>query len=174
MQRLEQTVLASSYGTTLNDERWLLDDGRTVARTVVRRPDAAAVVALDGDGLVIAVRQERAAVGEPALLEIPAGKIDAGEAPETAALRELEEEAGVQAGRVVSLGVIYPSPGYTAERIHLFLATELVETAQSLDEGEVVELERLPIEDALASTEDAKSIVALTRAQAVLAARANE
>ncbi len=90
-------------------------------REVVEHPGAAAVLVLDAEGRVLVVRQPREAAGK-ALWEIPAGKLEPGEAPEEAARRELLEETGLSASTLVPLGVIYPTPGYSGEVIHLFLA----------------------------------------------------
>jgi ADP-ribose pyrophosphatase len=91
-------------------------------REVVRHPGAAAIVALTGDGEVILVRQLREAVGKR-VLEVPAGVLDVrGEEPEAAAVRELHEETGYRAEGVEPLGAVYSSPGFSDERIELFLA----------------------------------------------------
>lgn len=90
-------------------------------REVVEHPGAAAVLVLDRQGRVLVVRQPREAAGK-ALWEIPAGKLEPGETPEEAARRELLEETGLAANNLVPLGAIYPTPGYSNEVIHLFLA----------------------------------------------------
>jgi len=90
-------------------------------REVVEHPGAAAILVLDGEGRVLLVRQPRTAIGRE-LWEIPAGKLEPGEPPEEAARRELREETGLSAEALVPLGAIYPTPGYSNEVIHLFLA----------------------------------------------------
>ena len=100
-------------------------DGAKFRRQVVRHPGAACVVPLLDDGRVVLVRQYRASIDE-LLLELPAGKLDvAGEAPEAAAARELEEEIGKRAGKLERLARFYNTPGFTDERGILYLATEL-------------------------------------------------
>ena len=102
-------------------------------REVVEHPGAAAVLVLDAEGRVLVVRQPREAAGK-ALWEIPAGKLEPGEAPEEAARRELLEETGLSASTLVPLGVIYPTPGYSGEVIHLYLAREVGGKAEARSE----------------------------------------
>src|SRR3712207_7219723 len=107
------------------------EGGQTYVREVVRHPGGAAVVPLFEDGGVAFVSQYR----HPArkyVLELPAGKLDPGERPAEAAARELEEELGVVAGRLEQLSEFYTTPGFCAERLWVFLATELRETESRL------------------------------------------
>jgi len=154
-------------------DRVELPNGRPVELEVVRHPGAAAVVPVDRDGNVLLVRQYRHATSGW-LIEVPAGKLDAGEDPETCARREVEEETGHRAGRLDPLGWIWTTPGFTDERIWLFLARDLTVTEQRLEHDEVLTVERLPIAEAAARAAageivDAKSVCALLRAAAVLA-----
>lgn len=129
---------------------------------IVRRVDAVAIVAVH-DGHVVLVRQERAPAGR-ALLELPAGKIDAGEEPEGAARRELGEECGLHGGTWRHLSTVWTTPGFCDERVHLFLATELEEGDASPNEHEDVELVRWPVsevEQRLREVEDAKTLAGL-------------
>jgi ADP-ribose pyrophosphatase len=137
-------------------------------REVVHHPGACAVVALTPGLEVLLVRQVREAVGE-ALLEIPAGILDvAGEDASDCAARELLEETGHRAVRIEPLATIYTSPGFTDERIHLFLAG----VADGVPEGggeEDVEVIRMPLDEAIAEIEgggikDAKSVAGLLMA----------
>jgi ADP-ribose pyrophosphatase len=135
---------------------------------IVRHRGAAAVVPVDAEGTVWMVRQYRYATGG-FLLEIPAGKLDGGEAPDTCARRELEEEVGRRAGTLVPLGFIWTTPGFTDERIWLYLATDLDAAEQRLERDEWLTVERRPLEEALRLAEngtiaDAKSVCALLRA----------
>ena len=142
----------------------VLPDGRPCKREVVVHSGGAAVLCVQG-GKVALVRQFRYAYGE-AIYEIPAGKLNAGEDPMLAAKRELEEETGLQAGRLVHLFTLYPTPGYTNEKIYIYEAEDVQAGAQRLDEGEFLNVEYMPVRDALSMVEngtirDAKTIVAL-------------
>ena len=112
-----------------------MPDGQIKRREVVRHPGAVALIALDGRGHVLMERQMRIAVGE-VITEIPAGKIDPGETPEQAAVRELSEETGYTAGRLEYLFPMGTAIGYSDEILHFFLATELEEGEAHLDSGE--------------------------------------
>lgn len=105
----------------LRDDEVRLPNGLPTRRVVVEHPGAAAVVASDPQGRIVLVRQYRYPIEEN-LLEIPAGKLDAGEDPEKCARRELNEETGLTARTLVPLGAIYTSPGFCNERIYLFWA----------------------------------------------------
>ena len=142
-------------------------------REIAGHPGAVAIVALDDHDRVLLVRQFRTAAGR-ALLEIPAGTLDAAEDgaiedPAVAAPRELEEETGHRAGGWRFLTRFYTAPGFTNELMHLFLATDLHPADDGRlepDEDERLELIRLPWEEAVAAVErgeiaDAKSIVGL-------------
>lgn len=145
-----------------------LPNGHRIDLDVVHHPGASAVVPFLAPDRVLMIRQYRfAARGE--LWEVPAGKLDPGESPEACAARELEEEAGVRAGRLEALGPIWPSPGFTDEQIHLFAGFELTPARQSLEQDEVIETVELSLDDALAKVwsggiSDAKSALALVHA----------
>jgi len=125
-----------------------LPNGNRVELDLIRHPGAAAVVPfLDADNVLL-IRQYRFATGGD-LLEIPAGKLDPGEAPEVCAVRELEEETGYRAGRIERLGAIWTTPGFCDEVIHLFAAFDLEPTAQRLEPDEVIELVPTPFSDAV-------------------------
>ncbi|MEE3453598.1 NUDIX hydrolase [Dialister sp.] len=119
--------------------------GRETVREVVLHCGAAAIIPVTDEGEVLFVRQYRYPV-EEALLEIPAGKMDPGETPDECALRELEEETGYT-GRLEKLGYVYTTPGFCNETIHLYLATELVHKKQHLDEGEFLDVIRIPLKE---------------------------
>lgn len=144
-----------------------LEDGSHSQREIVHHHGGAAILPLDADGNVYMVRQFRYAFGRE-LLEIPAGKLEPGEDPKEAAIRELEEECGLRANSVTDLGCIYPSVGYDDEIIYLYLAQDLHETAARPDEGEFLSLERIPLKDLLAqvvsgSIQDAKTVTAILK-----------
>jgi len=146
-------------------ERVALPNGRSVLLDLLKHPGAAAVVPFLDDGRVLLIRQYRYAAGGD-LLEIPAGKLDPGEAPVACAARELEEETGYRAGRLEPLGALWPSPGFTDEKIHLFTAHALVPSVQRLEADEVIALVPMAFEEALrqvrdGAIQDAKSAMAL-------------
>jgi ADP-ribose pyrophosphatase len=125
-----------------------LPDGREAIREVIEHPGAAGVAAFDDEGRLLLVRQYRYPVGE-ALLELPAGRIDEGETPEQCAARELEEETGFRAGRLVALGRVYPAAAYDCEVVHLFYADGLVESQQQLDPDECIAVEHVDFDEAV-------------------------
>lgn len=133
---------------------------------VIVHPGSVTIAALDVDRILF-IRQERPAIAT-GLLELPAGTLEPGEDPASAAKRELEEETGYSAQRVVPLGRFFLAPGYSTEETHLFVATELTQTSQALDEGEeITEVLWIDRHDAMAMVRtgelhDAKSIAALT------------
>src|SRR2546423_11668863 len=110
---------------TVRVDRFRYDDGEEAEREIVAHPGAVGVVAHDGERLYM-VRQPREAVDEQSLLELPAGKLDEeGEDVVTTARRELAEEIGKAAERWEHLTTFYTSPGFAAEEVHLYLATDL-------------------------------------------------
>jgi ADP-ribose pyrophosphatase len=138
---------------------------KTYKREVVHHPGSAAIVAVFDDMTVALVRQYRHAVVRY-LLEIPAGTLASPEPPEEGAARELEEELGVVAGRMEKLTEFFVSPGFVEEKMWVYLATELTETAQRLEDDELLEIVRVPFTRALeliadGEIEDAKTIIGL-------------
>jgi len=138
---------------------------QTYVREVVHHPGSAVILPAYDDGTIALVRQYR----HPAvkyLLELPAGTLNDRECPEVGAARELEEELGVRAGKLEKLSEFFVSPGYCEEKMWLYLATELTETAQRLEDDEFIEVVRVPVERALqmiteGEIEDAKTIIGL-------------
>jgi ADP-ribose pyrophosphatase len=154
---------------TLVRENVTLDNGTVADLDYIEHPGAAAVVPLLGSGEVVLVRQYRHAL-KRFIWEIPAGTLDPGEPVMDCARRELIEETGYSAGEWRRLGEITPVPGYSDERIHLFLATGLSPARQSLDADEVLDVHHRPAAEALAmiacgEIQDAKSICGLLLAQ---------
>lgn len=128
---------------TLEQLDVVLEDGTAAYREIIRHPGAIGVLARHPDGSFVLVRQYRKAV-EALSTEVVAGMLDAGEAHEEAAHRELMEETGYRAERLVRLGTIYASPGYVDEKVELYLADLCAGDAEalSLDHGERVEVVR--------------------------------
>ena len=144
-----------------------LPSGRSVELDIVRHPGAAAVVPFEREDVVLLIRQYRHAAGGT-IWEVPAGKLD-GEAPAVCAARELEEEVGRRAARLVPLASILTTPGFTDEVIHLFAAFDLAPVPQRLEHDEVIEVVPMPLARALAlvwsgELRDAKSSLALLHA----------
>jgi ADP-ribose pyrophosphatase len=145
-------------------------DGSVGDLEMIRHPGASAVVPFvndprGADPEVLLIRQFRHAA-ERYVWEIPAGRLEPGEAPETCARRELEEEAGVTAGELRRLTTIYTTPGFTDERIHLFLASGLGEGTERREADEFLEVHRMPWSRVLrlieqGEVEDGKTLVAL-------------
>jgi 8-oxo-dGTP pyrophosphatase MutT (NUDIX family) len=153
----------------VSTERLQYSNGREYDIDFVRHPGAAAVVALDDHSRVCLVRQYRHGV-EDFLWEIPAGKLDAGEAPEVCAVRELAEETGVTAKRWSSLGLYIPAPGIFTEVIHMYLARDLTIGPPNPDADEELELQWLPLNEAMdlmlrGEWNDGKTALGLWRAQ---------
>jgi 8-oxo-dGTP pyrophosphatase MutT (NUDIX family) len=153
----------------VSTERLRTAHGREYDLDFVRHPGAAAVVAVDGSMRVCLVRQYRHGIMD-FMWEIPAGKLDAGEAPQLCAVRELAEETGVSAKRWTSLGQFLPAPGLFNEVIHLYLARDLAVGPPAPDADEELELQWLPLADAVAMVlrgewNDGKTALGLWRAQ---------
>ncbi len=165
-------------GTLIRVEHWQvsLPNGKPALREVVVHPGAAAVIALDDQGLVTLVRQHRPAVDE-LMLEIPAGKYDhPGEDPLACAQRELLEETGLRAAHWQPLTTMCTTPGFCNERIALFLATGLSQGEAQPDEDEFLRVERMPLEEAVARVmrgelRDGKTALGLLMAQQWLRTR---
>ena len=130
-------------------------NGKEAWREVVHHPGASAVVAIDDDNRIIMEIQFRYALNDY-LLEIPAGKLDAGEDPLVCAKRELEEETGIIASEWISLGTIATSPGFCNEVIHLYVAKGLSKGEIHWDEDEYVEVERYTFDELLQCIKDEK------------------
>ncbi|MGO5096840.1 NUDIX hydrolase [Agathobaculum sp. LCP25S3_E8] len=149
----------------------LLPNGKTALREVCEHVGGVGVLPIDRNGNVLLVRQFRYPY-DTEMLEIPAGKLDHGEGESIAdcGARELKEETGCTAARMVPLGCVYPSPGFLTEVVHLFAALDLTDGEMQPDEDEFVELVRLPLAEVEAMVErdeirDAKTVVALYRAK---------
>jgi 8-oxo-dGTP pyrophosphatase MutT (NUDIX family) len=157
---------------TVNVEHVRLPNGLTGRYEIIHHPGGAAVVAMDAAGRVCLLRQFRPA-GGGWVWELPAGRLEPGETPESTARRELVEEAGREALHWQSLGSILSSPGVLAETIHLFLARDLSEVPLAHEPHEVMEIHWVDMATALRQAlngelRDSKTVVALLRADAQL------
>ncbi|WP_406676317.1 NUDIX domain-containing protein [Neomoorella carbonis] len=158
----------------LRRDRVRLPDGNEASREVVEHPGAVAIIALDKEKNVYLVRQYRYPIGR-VTLEIPAGKLDAGEEPVNCARRELAEEVGLKAAEWQLLLTFYSTPGFSNEIMYLFLATGLEPHREEADADEFLEVVRLPLAAAVAeifkgTIQDAKSIAGLLAAARTLQA----
>lgn len=126
----------------------VLPDGKHSTREVVEHHGGVCVAALTERNTLLFVRQFRYPYGR-VLLELPAGKLEKGEEPLFAGLRELEEECGVVAEKVIPMGEVYPTVAYCTEIIHLYLALGLKKTCQHLDEGEFLSVEEIELSKAV-------------------------
>lgn len=154
---------------SLYRDRVKLPDGRVATWERIVHQGAVGMVPLQDDDSVLLVRQYRNAVRH-VLLEIPAGKLEPGEAPEDCANRELVEEVGMRAGELVKLSEFYNSPGYSDEYFHLYLATDLVVEEGQTEADEFLEVVKVTLDEAIGMIgdgriTDAKSVmgVALTK-----------
>lgn len=155
-------------------------NGSTGELEMIRHPGASAVVPFlsdpsGEDPQILLIRQYRYAA-ERYLYEVPAGRLDAGEAPDVCARRELKEETGCEAERVEYLTTIYTTPGFTDEKIHVFMAVGLTRGENAREADEFIELETMSLSHALSLTEkgeiqDAKTVVALLYAAGFRAGR---
>jgi ADP-ribose pyrophosphatase len=141
------------------------EEEQTYQREIVHHPGSAVILPVFDDGTVGLVRQYRHAAVKY-LLEAPAGTLNPGEIPEAGAARELEEELGYVAGQLEKLSEFFVSPGFLEEKMWVYLATELKQTATRRDHDEILEIVRVPLSEALSmittgEIEDAKTIIGI-------------
>lgn len=152
---------------TLNQDTVLLENGTQTTRDVIIHHGGVCIAALDEDDNLMMVRQFRYPF-QSELLEIPAGKLELGENPESCGRRELEEETGFIASRFEKMGELYPTPAYCTEIIHVYRATGLTPTRQKLDKDEFLTFVRIPFSEAVGKVlsgeiKDAKTQIAILR-----------
>jgi ADP-ribose pyrophosphatase len=165
VQRLDRRVVYRGRILTLEVDRVIEPSGVEVEREVVRHAGAAVIVAETAEGRLLLVRQYRYAVNG-FLWEIPAGHIAPGESPDETARRELAEETGFHPNRLEKLATFFPSPGFSDEVMHLFLATALEERYASPDEDESIEVGQFTLDEATSlfsqgEIQDGKTILGL-------------
>ena len=168
LARLAETVIESTPAydgirVSVRVDEHRMADGRVASREIVQHPDSVVVLALREDGLIPFVRQWRAPAGG-ILLELPAGKIDPGEAPEAAARRELREEVGLDPAELEPLPPFYVAPGWATERLFAYIARGCADAPLPPDDDEELLVEWLSLGDAMQRAEageiiDAKSLV---------------
>ena len=147
MELMEQTLSSRTVFEgkiiTVKVDKALLPNGAEASREVVEHPGGVCILALQEDGTVPLVRQFRYPLGD-VMLELPAGKLEYGEQPRPAAIRELGEEVGLEPGRLTDLGFIYVSPGFCTERLHMYLAQDVKPVPVHPDEDEFLDIVHLP------------------------------
>ena len=156
-------------------DRAELDNGAVVRREVVEHPGGVTVLPVDRDGSCYMVRQFRYPMGRM-MLEAPAGKLEYGEDPLECAVRELSEETGFQADELIPMGSMCTSPGFSTERLYLYLALGLHPGKSHPDEGEFLNVEKIPFKKLTEMVmndeiDDGKTIAAVLKAEKILASR---
>lgn len=147
-------------------------NGDTVTREQILHNGGVAVIAIDDDGMVFMVRQYRFGAGVETL-EIPAGKLEKGENPYEAGMRELREETGYKTDKLTSLGDFLPTPAYCSEKIYLYMANKLEYCGQDLDDDEFLSVEKYPLDvlhEMVLKNEinDSKTVIAILKAKAMM------
>ncbi len=174
---VSQDIVFEGKIMTVRVDRVRLPNGSEATREVVEHVNAVTIIPFDDEGNIVLVRQYRHPLGQ-VLLELPAGGIDPGEEPVVAAQRELREETGLAAGKLVPLGGFYSAPGFLTEYLHLFHATDLAESPLAPDPDEFVEVVRIPVGELKAMIErgevqDAKTIAGVAMALGTRSAAPN-
>ena len=181
MDLIEKTVNSEHiYDGTVVDlwrDTVILPDGKEAFREVINHPGGVCVLALDENNNVLTVRQFRKATDD-IMLEIPAGKLEYGEDVLEAAKRELEEETGMVAGEMISLGYFHPTPAYCREKIYMYFARDLSATAQKLDEDEFLEVLGIPFDELYQMVlnndiTDGKTVLAVLKAKEIVLSEKN-
>ena len=147
-----ETIFDGKVVKLVRDEV-LCPNGKTSYREIIRHNGGAGVLCVTPDNKVLLIKQFRYAYDE-IIYEIPAGKLEKDEDPKLAAIRELEEETGMKASSVELLNVLYPTCGYSAEKIYIYLAQDCVKTHTNLDEDEFIIEEYIDFDKALEMVND--------------------
>lgn len=149
-----------------------LPDKKYSKREIIEHPGAVSILPVTDDDCVILVKQYRKAI-EKSLLELPAGKIELNEEPGETAKRELKEETGFSANKIEYLLEFYTSPGFTNEKVYIFLATDLNKGETEFDDGEFIETVKIQIDDLMKMIDrgeivDSKTIIGIQLAKKIL------
>ena len=173
MERIGSKRAYEGHVIDVRVDTFRYEDGETADREIAAHPGAVGIIA-HGNGVVWLVRQPREAVGQPALLEVPAGKLDVeGESRLECAMRELVEEVGLEADQWEEWKRFFTSPGFAEEEVTIFEATGLSEVEDhEPDPEERIEIVKWPLDDldgAIDACHDSKSLIALRMLQARLA-----
>ena len=159
----KENLIYSGKIITVRQDDVILENGISAKREIVIHPGAVAIL-VRKDNYIWLVKQFRYSMGEY-VLEIPAGKIDKGELPIDAAIRELKEEIGFIPNNLKELGEIYPTPGYTNEVIYLYFVDDFTKGKINPDEDEFIDILKVKVEDFIQliqenKIKDSKTIVA--------------
>lgn len=168
-ETLSSTIVYTGRVYSLRKDIVRLPDGKESQLDILEHGGGVAILPVDAQGRILFVTQYRQAVGQE-LLELPAGTLEAGEEPQLAAHREIREEVGMSAGRLEKLGEFFLAPGYSSERMHVFLAADLQPAPLEQDEDEFLAITTLPAAEAYRLIErgqipDAKTVLILLLAQ---------
>lgn len=144
-KKIEGETIYNGKVVRLEKDKVLCPNGKESYREIVRHNGGAGILCFSDKGEVLLIRQYRYAYDE-VIYEIPAGKLEKNENPYDTAMRELEEETGLKAGKLEFLGKIYPTCGYSSEIIYLYLAKDCTLTKTSWDEDEWLESVYIPLE----------------------------
>ncbi len=172
-KKINRKVIYEGKIINVYNDTVLLPNGKETHRELVEHHGGVCVAALTDEGNLLFVRQFRYPYGR-VLLELPAGKLEKGEDPLSAGMRELEEECGVVAEKVFPMGTVYPTVAYCTEIIHLFLAQGLSKTRQHLDDGEFLSVEEIPLKEAVklvmnGEISDSKTVALILKTEKLLA-----
>jgi len=162
---LNSEVLMKGRAFSIRRDTLKTPDGRETKFEIIEHSGSVVIIPVDENGNILLVRQYRHATGGD-LLELPAGTLEDGEEPEVCAAREIREETGMAAGKLVRLGDFYLVPGYSTEFMVVFLATDLSYSPLEADADEFLNVEKVPVAEAIQMAErgeipDAKSLAAL-------------
>ncbi len=166
---IKSEIIYPGRAFTIRRDHLKLPDGRTTKFDIVEHHGSVVLIPIDQHGNLLFVKQYRHATGNE-LLELPAGTLDEGEAPEACARREVREETGMAAGKIELLGGFYLAPGYSTEYMYVYLATDLRHDPLEADADEFLQTVAIPLQEAMAMAEkgdipDAKSLAAFALAQ---------
>ena len=171
-QTVDSELIFKGRVVTLKKDSARLDNGKVVSREVIEHSGGVGIVPIDDNGYVYMVRQFRYPL-QKELLEIPAGKLEYGEDPAECAVRELSEETGCTAEKMIYLGAVYSSPGFCDEILHIYLALGLTQGEAHLDEDEFLSVEKVHIDKLIDmmmtdDLKDGKTVVGLLKAKVYL------
>ena len=171
-KKLSGEKIFSGRVVDLSIDKVELEDGKITTRELITHPGGVCVVPINENGEIYLVKQFRYPFSS-VLLEIPAGKLEKGEDVKVCGMRELNEEIGAEAEYFEYLGCLYPTVAYDTEIIHMYLAKGLSFGEQSLDEGEFIDVVKMPFEQAVEMVmkneiPDAKTQVAILKAKLLL------